>query len=189
MMGCAKVTAVLLAAGRGTRFGGNKLEATLGDTMLGLHAARTLAKLNCPHLFAVHDPTKAVLAAALQTEGYSLFDNADPDAGLSHSLALAANAALTTDADALLICLADMPFVTTGHLQALIDAGGDHIIASAIGDIRMPPALFPRTVWPTLATTMGDIGARSLLRDAMIIQGTPHILTDIDTRADLNRWS
>jgi molybdenum cofactor cytidylyltransferase len=89
----------------------------------------------------------------------------------------------------MLVCLADMPFVTAAHLAILIDAGGSQIIASAVGETRMPPALFPRGVWPTLATLSGDDGARALLRDATIIQGTPEMLVDIDTRADLNRSS
>jgi molybdenum cofactor cytidylyltransferase len=189
MMACGNIAGVLLAAGRGTRFGGNKLEAMLGDRMLGLHAAQTLSGLGCGQLFAVHDPAHAALATSLNAEGFTLIDNFDADKGLSHSLALAANAAVTTNADAMLVCLADMPFVTAAHLAILIDAGGSQIIASAVGETRMPPALFPRGVWPTLATLSGDDGARALLRDATIIQGTPEMLVDIDTRADLNRSS
>jgi molybdenum cofactor cytidylyltransferase len=181
------ITAVLLAAGRGTRFGGNKLEAMLGDAMLGLHAARTLAAMDFGALFAVHNPSHTKLAAALRAEGLTLIDNTDPDAGLSHSLALAANVALTTDADAMLICLADMPFITTDHLRTLIGVGGVQVIASAIGDARMPPALFPRAFWPMLVTLSGDTGARTILRGAITVPGAPDMLADIDTRADLNR--
>ena len=131
MMACDRIAAVLLAAGRGMRFGGNKLEAILGDTMLGLHAARTLAEMQFGSLFAVHDPSHGALAAAFTDHRFTLIDNDDPSAGLSHSLALAAEAALTTDADALLICLGDMPFVTRAHLLALIGADGDEVVASA----------------------------------------------------------
>ncbi len=183
------VTAVLLAAGRGTRFGGNKLEAMLGDRMLGLYAAHTLSELGCGQLFAVHDPAHAALATALNAEGFTLIDNHDADKGLSHSLVLAANAAVTTNADAMLVCLADMPYVTVDHLHALISAGGDHAVTSAVGNARMPPALFPRALWPILTALTGEEGARPLLRDATIIQGTPEMLADIDTRADLNRSS
>jgi molybdenum cofactor cytidylyltransferase len=183
------ITAVLLAAGRGTRFGGNKLEAMLGDAMLGLHAARTLAAMDFGALFAVHDPAHTKLATALRAEGFTLIDNDAPDAGLSHSLALATAAALATDADAMLICLADMPFVTTDHLRTLIGVGGNRVVASATGDARMPPALFPRAFWPTLATLSGDAGARTILRGAITVQAAPDMLADIDTRADLNRSS
>jgi molybdenum cofactor cytidylyltransferase len=188
-MACARVVGVLLAAGRGTRFGGNKLEAMLGDTMLGVHAARTLVEVGCRHLVAVHDPAHAALAAALLAEGFTLIDNDATAAGLSQSLALGANAALMTDADALLVCLADMPFVSVEHLHALINTPGSGVVASAIGKTRMPPALFPRAVWSALSTMTGDSGARVLLRDAIAIQGTPEMLADIDTREDLNRSS
>ena len=189
MMACANVAAVLLAAGRGTRFGGNKLEAMLGDKMLGLHAARTLSGLGCGHLFAVHDPARTALASALLAEGFTLIDNNTPEAGLSRSLSLAANAVLATDADALLICLADMPLVTAAHLHALVEKHGDRVVVSAIGDTRLPPALFPRAFLPMLANLAGDQGARRLLGDALAVYGTAEMLADIDTRDDLNRSS
>ena len=186
-MDCAKFVGILLAAGEGTRFGGNKLEAMFGDAMLGMHAARTLAEIGCSHLFAVHDPVNARLAAALAAEGFTLIDNAAPEAGLSHSLSLAVDAAFATDAAALLICLADMPFVTVMHLMASIEMGDHHVVTSAVGDVRMPPALFPRDRWSILAAATGDAGARSLLREAITIQGSRAMLADVDTRADLDR--
>ena len=181
-------TAVLLAAGRGTRFGGNKLEAMLGDTMLGLHAARTLVGTGCGPLFAVHNPAHAALAAALIGEGFTLLTNENVDAGLSHSLALAAKAALTTDAGALLICLADMPLVTPDHLSALVAAHRAHpdrIIASQADGTRSPPAIFSRAMWGTLASFSGDSGARELLKDALCINTPAHLLVDVDTPAAL----
>ena len=191
-MGYPTTTAILLAAGRGTRFGGNKLEAMLGDTMLGVHAARTLAGTGCGPLFAVHNPAHAALAAALIGEGFTLLTNENVDAGLSHSLALAAKAALTTDAGALLICLADMPLVTRDHLSALLAAHrthSDRIIASqADGQAdgtRSPPAIFPRAVWGMLASLGGDAGARGLLKDALCVNAPASLLVDVDTPAAL----
>ena len=188
-MACASISGILLAAGRGSRFGGNKLEAMLGGKMLGLHAAQTLAGIGCGHVFAVHDPANARLAAALSAEGFTLIDNHSPEVGLSHSLSLAVEAAFDTDATALLVCLADMPFVTSAHLAALIEARDHGVVASAIRDARMPPALFPRSSWLALAAATGDEGARPLLRDAFSVRGSAEMLADIDTRAELNRSS
>ena len=187
-MGYPTTTAVLLAAGRGSRFGGNKLEAMLGDTMLGLHAARTLVGTGCGHLFAVHNPAHAALAAALIGEEFTLIDNQNADAGLSHSLALAAKAALTTDASALLICLADMPLVTGDHLSSLLAAHRAHpdwIIASQADGTRSPPAIFPRAMWGMLASLDGDAGARGLLKDALCVNAPAPLLVDVDTPAAL----
>ena len=191
MMDCGNVIGILLAAGIASRFGSNKLEAMLGNDMLGLHAARTLAEIGCNDLFAVHDPANAKLASGLQSNGFTLLDNDIPHAGLSHSLALAALAATAaTEADAMLVCLADMPSVTTRHLLALIDAHRQHpdcIIASATATRRSPPALFPRAAWPMLATLTGDVGARQFLYYAIAVQTPAAELIDIDSRDDLTR--
>jgi molybdenum cofactor cytidylyltransferase len=189
MMGCGKLAGVLLAAGTGTRFGGNKLEADFRGAMLGLHAARTLASLDLPHLIAVHAPAHAKLGKALSEAGFVLVTNNDPSAGQGHSLALAALAALETDAANMLVCLADMPFMTTDHLLRVVDAGGGQVVASAIGATRMPPALFPRRLFADLASLSGDIGARALLKNAVLVTGDAAMLADIDTRADLDRLS
>ncbi len=178
---------VLLAAGRGRRFGGNKLEAMFEGKMLGMHAAATLARVGCGWLFAVHDPAHAGLAAALDAQGFALIANDDADRDLSHSLALAIGAARATEATALLVCLGDMPFVTAAHLCAVIAAGKDRVVASALGDTRMPPALLPRSCWPALATQTGDIGARTLSGDATLVRASAALLADIDTQADLAR--
>ncbi len=183
------IIGTLLAAGRGARFGGNKLEAEFRGMMLGLHASRTLSGFNPQHLIAVHDPAHAKLGKALSDMGFKLVANDHPTAGQGHSLALAAQAALEADATAMLVCLADMPFVTIDHLKRIIDAGGDHVVASANGTTPMPPALFPRRLFTALASLSGDTGARALLKNATVVPGDANMLADIDTQADLNRMS
>lgn len=183
-MGCADVAAVLLAAGQGTRFGGNKLEAMLDGKMLGLHAAHTVSRMECGHLFAVHDPAHTLLAKALHDEGFTLVDNHDPAAGQAHSLGAAVHQAMHTDAAAIIVCLADMPFVRLPHLSALLavsQANPDRVIASVAGTTLSPPAIFPRSMWPDLLALKGDAGARMLLRQAIHVGATAQELSDIDT--------
>ena len=188
-MGSAKIAGVLLVAGRGTRFGGDKLEAMLGDKMLGAHAAQTLARAGCAHLIAVHDPAHVRLASALKEEGYSLIDNDDPAAGQAHSLILAVQRAMASDADAILVCLGDMPFVGATHIAGLCAASCAHpgcIVASTAGTTASPPAIFPRSTWPHLLSLRGDAGARSLLKEAIHVAATAHELTDIDSQIALS---
>lgn len=180
-----QITGLLLAAGKGKRFGGAKLEAALDGEMLGLHAARTLAGV-ADTLLAVCNPVNDVFRAALLDLGYRVIDNHDAVAGLSHSLALGVEAA---EGEAVLICLADMPRVTSVHLRAIIaefEASGAAIASAAAGH-RSPPALFPRADWPLLARQTGDKGARELIQNARPVAADPAILIDIDTRADLER--
>ena len=179
-----------MAAGRGSRFGGNKLEADFRGAMLGSWAARTLASIDFGWTFAIHDPAHATLARAFEATGLTLIENADPRRGLSSSLAHAVQAADATNADALMILLADMPLVHAGHLRALIDAHAadpDIIVSSESKGKPMPPAIFPRSSWPQLLAERGDTGARALLRDAVRVPADPATMIDIDTVADLER--
>jgi molybdenum cofactor cytidylyltransferase len=174
----------LLAAGQGTRFGGNKLEALLDGEMLGLHAAQTLAGLGLERLVAVCNPGCSSLNTALAGLGFEIDVNMRPDAGLSFSLRIAVEQA--GDADALLIALADMPFVPASHFAALISANdAERSVASSLAGQKMPPALFPRAMFPALLAAEGDVGARGLLADGLAVEGNAAMLADIDTRADL----
>ena len=185
-MACADTVGVLLAAGAGRRFGGNKLEAMLGDAMLGEHAARTMAAMGLGGLIAVHNPAHRRLATALAQRGFTLVANDDPAAGLSHSLALATIAAAAGTARAMLVCLADMPFVASDHLSALMTAGEGEIVASSSGGARMPPVMLPHSVWPELLRLRGDAGARQLLARATLVDADPAQLADVDTVAALD---
>lgn len=187
-MACADIAIALLAAGASTRFGGNKLEADFGGKMLGLSVAETIAGMGFGWQFAVCGPKSAKLVRPLEAMGFAVIHNDTPEAGLSRSLALAVNAAEATEAVALLICLADMPFVTGAHLLALAEAF--HTTGTAAASTRdcqpMPPAIFPRAQWAELKATVGDRGARALLSKAMQVEAPRAMLADIDQITDLN---
>lgn len=190
MTACASVAAALLAAGTGSRFGGNKLQAPFRGAMLGTHAARMIAAMGFGWTFAVHDPAQEQLAAAFAALGLTLVPNPDPARGLASSLACAIDAAEAAGAEALLILLADMPLVRTQQLHALLadyEDHPDHAIASACDGVPMPPAIIPRRFWPGLRTATGDEGARSLLKGARRVAADPATMIDIDTVADLGR--
>ena len=92
---------------------------------------------------------------------------------------------MRTDAQALLIALADMPFVHAAHVEALIAADTDNVVASFDGNQPMPPAIFPRGRWPDLLATAGDAGARHILASAEKLTAPAGTLCDIDTADDL----
>ena len=103
------------------------------------------------------------------------------------SVALAAQLALHGRLDALAIMLADMPLVPTKHFVALIDAvaAPEDIATSAIGDARMPPAVFGSAHFANLAEQSGDRGAQGLLARGKVVECPAGWLIDIDTPADL----
>lgn len=183
MPDCAKIAVAILAAGESKRFGSDKLMAVLKGRPLGLH----ISELLCAMPFGWHFAVCSKGAALLQhfsKSGFETIENASPEKGQSHSLHLAVKAASATEASALLVVLADMPFVTRGHIENLMQAGGG-VIASTSGAFPMPPAIFPREFWPQLLETTGDAGARNLLRDATFVHAPPSELRDIDVVTDL----
>lgn len=183
------VVGVLLAAGAGSRFGGNKLEAEFEGAMLGVHAARAMAAAGFGGLIVVENPAHARLHAALSELGFARVANDAPALGLSHSLRRAVRAAAGGEAAAMIIVLADMPFVTTAHLLKICAAAraapGRAVASEGSDGVRSPPALFPRAQWEALAAAEGDQGARALLHAAVGIVTEATTLTDIDRKADI----
>ncbi len=188
-MASARIIGVLLAAGAGSRFGGDKLEALLGGMMIGEHSARALAACQCDWYAAVCGDGNDPFVSMLDGLGFARLVNTQPETGLSHSLALGARKAIQCEAEAMLVCLGDMPFVTTAHLHRLIaafgSAEGQACIASQNDQIRMPPAIFPKSHFPDLLALTGDQGARPLLRAAIGVPTEHGLLADIDTPGDL----
>ncbi|CAN5553785.1 NTP transferase domain-containing protein [soil metagenome] len=177
-----RVTAVLLAAGRSTRFGGDKLSAPFRGRPLGAHAAAMLAAIPFAAHLAVTGPSAVDLAGL----GFDCRD-VPPDAPMSASLKLGVAAAAETACDACLIMLADMPLVPAAHIHALLAAHDGLMTATLSQGARMVPALIARAAFPLVATLSGDQGARGLLRDAPGVVAPPAWLVDIDTLGDAAR--
>jgi molybdenum cofactor cytidylyltransferase len=179
----------LLAAGQSSRFGDkDKLSALLGDKMLGLYAADAASDLPFARKLVIGSPAHDC-APQWGALGYQMIANEAAAQGQATSVRLAAAQAIASGASALCIMLADMPFVTNGHIGRLIAAfeqeGGTRTIASARHEQPMPPAIFPSGALETLLDLTGDAGARKLLGDALLIAGSDQLLTDIDTPEDL----
>ena len=181
-MRAGDVAVALLAAGKGRRFGSDKLLAPIHGIPMGLHIARTLNKFDFAARFAVCG-LGAPLEAEFERLGFQTLINENPQRGQASSLHIAVRAAERTNAQALLVVLADMPFVTPEHIQSVINIGA--LAASHDGSAAMPPALFPRAYWPSLSAAQGDRGGRALLSGAKIVHAPPSELRDIDVAADL----
>lgn len=177
---------VLLAAGRSVRFGSaDKLEATWRGKPLALHAVAALKPLPFARRVAIVSGTSIDFAAL----GYDVIVNDQPEEGLSRSLRLGVGAAQATGAAAMMVALADMPRITTAHVERVLEAAGNGhgIVASSDGIRTMPPALFPAGRFAELAAVSGDEGGRALFRDAERVIAGEDELTDIDTIEDLER--
>lgn len=186
--------AVLLAAGRSSRFdGGNKLLAPVGDVPLVRHAAKTLAEAAVEDVVVVLGHEAPAVREALSGLGLSFRVNADYADGQSTSVRAGVDAAIERDWDATVFALGDMPFVDPASVDALLERcarGTESIVAAAYDGQRGNPVLFRASQYEALGGVTGDRGGRRLLEDgadlATVETGDPGVVRDVDVQSDLS---
>jgi molybdenum cofactor cytidylyltransferase len=184
------IVGLLLAAGAGKRFGGNKLMHPLQDgTPMAVAAAINL-KPACDHLIAIVRPKDDELASALANVGCEIVVCADAELGMGHSLAAGVRA--TEDAAGWIVALGDMPFIATTSHQAVAARlrEGASLVATQYQNRRGHPVGFANKWFAELSSLDGDQGARSILethqQDVILCKvDEPGVLWDIDQAQDL----
>ena len=186
-----KVAALILAAGLSRRTGPrNKLLVpdASGQSMVARVADAVLASGVGPVIAVLGHQAEAV-EQALAGRDISLVTAKDYAQGLSASLR-AGLATLPADADAVIVCLGDMPLVTPAQIDRLIEAydpvEGRLIVVPTHNGQRGNPVLWDRRFFAEMAALTGDTGARALLVhhaetlvDVEI--DSDSVLTDFDT--------
>jgi molybdenum cofactor cytidylyltransferase len=190
----SSTTALLLAAGRGTRFDPsgvqNKLLAPLADgTPVACAAAHALLA-TLANVIALVRPGAEALAHALNEAGCDVFFSPDAERGMGATLAAGVRA--TAESEGWIVALADMPWIAPTTIETLarrLDRGAS-IVAPVYRGRRGHPVAFGAMHRDALSSLDGDIGARSLLASnevTTIDVDDAGILADIDTHADLQR--
>ena len=182
---------VLLAAGAGVRFGGGKLLAKLLDGVpIGESACATLLAV-LPDVIAVVRPGDEALAESLAKAGANVSVCADASFGIGASLAHGVRVAAGDGADAVLIALADMPWIRRETLATLAAAlgAGDQIVVPRYQGKRGHPVGFGRSHFAALMRLHDDQGARDVIAGGGTVRWIdvedPGILIDIDTKEHL----
>lgn len=178
----AELHVAVLAAGRGTRFGGGKLDAPCAGKRLGRWVLDAVADAGLAPGTIVTGPEAAHFADG--APGWQLLINPRPDDGLGASLALAARAAIEHGDAALLVLLADMPLVSPNYLRKLVAAPSPAATRQPDGHPGVP-ALLDRVLMERAAMLTGDRGAGALLAGSALLDAPPGMLLDVDTAADL----
>jgi len=171
------VAAIVLAAGRSTRMGGpNKLLETIsGKPLVRIAAEQALSSRASP-VVVVSGHERARVEAALAGLDVRLVHNPDYAQGLSTSVK-AGLAALPPESEAAIVCLGDMPQVTSALIDRLIAAFDPErnalVVLPTFSGKRGNPVLWSRRFFPELIALEGDVGARHL------IGAYPEVVTEV----------
>lgn len=193
------MTGVVLAAGPGRRMGlptpklllpldGKPMLAWVLDMVEGLPLAA--------RLLVVGAYAQEIIRALFATEFFGeeesvflrdgkpwrvLYNRGWPE-GMASSLRWAARAV----DGGMLLFLGDMPFVPKEAAQAVLAQAGDLPVAPAYQGQRGFPVFLPAPLRPQLLGLRGDVGARDLLRECVLLPWDgPGVVWDLDRPEDL----
>ncbi|CAA2137307.1 nucleotidyltransferase family protein [Hyphomicrobium sp. ghe19] len=189
-----KLAAVILAAGRSSRFeNGHKLLAEIDGVSMVRRVCSALAQSKIGDIILVTGANDDRVAKAAGHGRWRIVENPDARDGLSTSLR-AGLRNIDPTSDGLLVALADMPGISSALIDTLVSAfeiNPDAIVFPASPDGRRGhPIIWPRSLFAALQTVSGDSGGRSVVADHRdlwrpVACDDPGAFADIDTRADL----
>lgn len=204
--GRLRLGAVLLAAGEGSRLGGRPkaLIHAAGETLLQRNL-RLLRDVGVDEVVVVtghhrDDVAPALAAISAELAELRITEVTQPEASHSQpeSLRLAIKG-FSLQSDAILVLPVDMPLLTRADIVAVIGAYKHapetiEFVGPNVGGRPGNPVLFSNRIAARIAGGEGDFGSgawRHASPDWVLEWQTdnPHYVADIDTPADLARWT
>jgi molybdenum cofactor cytidylyltransferase len=187
------VWGVVLAAGTSTRFGDeNKLLEPVSGQPIVRRAAETLTEAALAGVVVVLGHEAGAVHAAVEGLATDVTENGAYETGQSTSVRRGVEYATRRGADAVLVALGDMPYVSLNTVESLLAAHEANVgtaIAAAHGGKRGNPVLFDSCYFDSLTTLTGDIGGRKIFREspgAVFVETGDHgVHRDIDTPEEI----
>ncbi|MBT7953028.1 MAG: NTP transferase domain-containing protein [Gammaproteobacteria bacterium] len=192
-----KITAIILAAGMSRRMGKvNKLLEPVNNEMMVTKVTRQVlaSQVDSVLLVAGHEEDK--VRSAVRDKNIKIVTNPDFAKGLSTSLHCGLTY-LADDVDAAIICLADMPSVSTSVIDQLIAAFSPEenrlICVPVYQGQRGNPVVLAKRFFSEMNELSGDKGAREFLQKYVDLVceveiEDPSILHDIDEPESLLKY-
>ena len=185
-----RVAAVVLAAGASTRMGRNKLLLELGGETLVRRAVRAALEGGVDDVVVVLGHEEPLVRAELA--GLPCIPLVNPDHAEGAGTSVRTGVRHVAGAvDAVVVVLADMPFVTGEMIATLVRRYRDTrppLVASHYGDVQAPPTLYDRALFEELLQIPGERCAKQVVRrhenEAVVVPWPESALRDIDVPAD-----
>ncbi len=190
-----RIAAIILAAGRSSRMGANKLTLPLEGKPVLRHVVDAARTSGAAPILVVLGHEAEKIATLLEGASVSLVFNEDFHQGLSTSLKHGV-AALPADVDGALIFLGDMPDVSANLAQRMIAAFNPReprgVVVPKRNGRQGHPVLWGRGFFAILLEKLsGDVGAKHLIREyaasvAEVDADDDGVFTDLDTPEDFS---
>lgn len=193
-MSGARTGGVILAAGRASRFGANKLLADLDGRPLLQHVLDLAVEADLEPVVVVLGDEASRLEQAIKWRYEKRVRNPAPERGLSSSLRLGLSQLerAAPDCRRAVVLLGDQPRLAADQLRVLLDQPPDEtrpIIVPRYADGRPGnPVLLERGAWPLAANLAGDRGMSQLFvarMELIRLVEVPGTNPDVDTPEDL----
>ena len=188
--GEAKVIALILAAGSSTRMGAkNKLLANVIGKPMITHVVDAIRQSMVNSVVVVTGYERDQIENVLSQHNISFVYNENFNAGLSESLKVGLKE-IQDDVDGVLICLGDMPLLTSTIIDNLIRTfdpiEGRSICVPINGRKRGNPVLWDKSYLAEMTEIVGDVGAKKLLEKYSdhvfeVSFEEDNVLIDVDT--------
>ncbi|WP_394231991.1 NTP transferase domain-containing protein [Niallia oryzisoli] len=195
-----KVVGVYLAAGDSRRMRRNKLALELNGSPLGSLALQSALASTINHVLVMtkQDDKLDWIAPHLFTQEYrkkwTSIQLKESNQGQSYSIRSGLQEAIDLGADAIVLQLADQPYVDTTIINLLIEAfekdPAKLFFACSHQGVVRPPVLFTEKFFSILMGLKGDRGARDLLnghyreKGEIVKYDKEELFVDVDTIED-----
>jgi CTP:molybdopterin cytidylyltransferase MocA/SAM-dependent methyltransferase len=180
------IAALVLAAGRSTRFGSDKLVAEFRGRPMVEHVLGAALAAGLSPVVVVVGPDREIRWPAAR-----VVVNPDPSRGLSSSLKVGLNAVAGDEpVGGVVVLLGDQPMVSPAVIAMLLGAARDRpIVVPRYADGEPGnPVILERSAWPLAAQLRGDRGMVQLFAthpDLVRYVDVPGANPDVDTAAQL----
>jgi len=187
--GRPNVAAIILAAGRSSRMGRNKLLLDLEGKPILCHAVDQALGAGLSEIVVVSGHQASKVREVLGDRAVKVVEAREHKLGMSASLK-AGIRALDPKTEAALVMLGDMPQVSAPLIRGLIAAynplEGRSIVVPTVDGKRGNPVLFDRRYFEEMLALEGDVGARHLIgahddQVAELAVDDAAVFTDVDT--------
>ena len=186
------IAAVVLAAGTSSRMGHNKMLLELGGEPLVRRAVRAAIAARLDPVIVVLGHEADRVEAALEGLPCVRVLNPSFGDGVRTSLQAGVARAIESPASALVVVLADMPFVTPQMIETVVarhrDTGAPLVVSCYGGDVDAPPMLYQRALFPELLAMQAPGCGKQVVRrhraEAAVVPWPAQALRDVDVPAD-----